>query len=189
MAPIDTHRRGRAGRIQAIVRYALVCVAAGAGVAGLAIAVLGGADRDAAATLPPVREIQLVKAVEAGRCRLHRVRDDGLTRATVRGDAVAARPGFYDRAPPAARLTAALRRGVIVIAYRPQVGARGVERLRALQQVVPRGTIGTRGPSAMRNEVQAAAFGRVLGCRRFTDAAVDAVRLFRGRYLGIGPDR
>ena len=41
----------------------------------------------------------------------------------------------------------------------------------------------------MRYEVAVAAYRRLLGCTRFTDAAIDAIRLFRGRYIGIGPDR
>jgi hypothetical protein len=30
---------------------------------------------------------------------------------------------------------------------------------------------------------------RLLGCRTVSDVTTDAVQLFRGRYLGSGPDR
>ncbi len=87
-------------------------------------------------------------------------------------------------------LTAALRRGVIVISYRKDtVDAGRRAQLRALQTAVPDGTIVTPDVSGMRYEVAVAAYRRLLGCGRFTDATIDAIRLFRGRYLGTGPER
>jgi hypothetical protein len=37
-------------------------------------------------------------------------------------------------------------------------------------------------------EVAATAYRRLLGCPRATDAAMEAALLFRGRFLGSGPD-
>ena len=178
-------------RIPAIARYAVACLAIGAAVAGLVLAALGGADADERASLPPVREIQLVKAVRASGCELRRARAGERLIPPVDGPGASpARPQVYDEAPPVDQLTAAVRRGVIVISYRKDTvdGAR-LAQLRALQTVVPEGTIVTPDATGMRYEVAVAAYRRLLGCQRFTDATIDAIRLFRGRYLGTGPER
>jgi hypothetical protein len=190
MAPNDS-RQGGMARIPAIARYAVVCVAIGALVAALVVAALGGAGADSRASLPPVREIQLVKAVRASGCELRRARAGEQLLPPIDGPgAPPARPRLYDEAPPVDQLTAALRRGVIVISYRKDtVDAGRLAQLRALRTVVPDGTIVTPDVSGMRYEVAVAAYRRLLGCRRFTDATIDAIRLFRGRYLGTGPER
>lgn len=178
-------------RIPAIARYAVACIAIGAVVAGLVVAALGGTDEERPSSLPPVREIQLVKAVRASGCELRRARAGEQLKPPVDGPATSpARPQFYDDAPPIDQLTAALRRGVIVIFYREETvdGAR-LEQLRALQTVVPDGTIVTPDETGMHYELAVAAYRRLLGCRRFSDATIDAIRLFRGRYLGTGPER
>ncbi|MDP1849480.1 MAG: DUF3105 domain-containing protein [Solirubrobacteraceae bacterium] len=189
--PTDTRPREGAGRIRAIARYGLICVAVGAAVTGLVLAIVGGLERDPQASLPPVRETQLVRAVQHGSCELRRARGGERLRPPVDGPstAAAAQPRFYAEAPPADRLTAALRAGVIVIHYRPGLDEERLAQLRTLQTVVPRGTIVTPGASGMHYEVAVAAYRRLLGCTRFSDAAIDAIRLFRGRYIGIGPDR
>lgn len=189
MAPDDKHTRSEAVRVGAIARYAVVCVAIGAAVAGLVVAILGGADSDTGATLPPVRETQLVKAARAGDCELRRAGAGEQLRPPVDGPRAApAAPRFYDDAPPVEQLTAALRRGVIVIYYRDGLDEERLGQLRALQTVVPRGTIVVPDRSEMRYEVAVAAYRRLVGCKRFTDASIDAIRLFRGRYVGTGPD-
>ena len=189
MARSDKRTRARTG-VGPIALYALVCVAIGAAGAALVVAVLGEADRAPEGRLPPVRETQLVKAVQAGGCELRRRRADDQLRPPVGGPAAApARPRFYDGALPAERLAGALRRGVIVISYRRGLEHERLEQLRSLQAVVPDGTIVVPAASAMRYEVVVAARRRLLGCKRFSDAAIDAIRLFRGRYIGTGPDR
>ena len=178
-------------RIPAIARYAVACLAIGAVVAGLVVAALGGADEDRPPSLPPVREIQLVKAARASGCELRRARAGEQLKPPVDGPATSpARPQVYDDAPPVDQLTGALRRGVIVISYRKDLVDRGrLEQLRALQTVVPDGTIVTPDETGMHYEVAVAAYRRLLGCRRFSDATIDAIRLFRGRFLGTGPER
>lgn len=190
MAPDDKHTRSEAVRVGAIARYALVCVAIGAAVSGLVVGIVGGDDSDTKATLPPVRETQLVKAVQAGGCELRRARAGEQLRPPVDGPRAApAAPRFYADAPPLEQLTAALRRGVIVIYYGDGVDEERLEQLRALQTMVPSGTIVVPDMSEMRYEIAIAAYRRLLGCERFTDSAVDAIRLFHGRYVGTGPDR
>lgn len=190
MAPIDKQTRRATAGVSAIARYAVVCVAIGAAVTGLVVAALGGGDPDAGATLPPVRETQLVKAVQAGGCELRRARSGEQLTPPVSGPGAApASAGFYADAPPIRQLTGALRRGVIVIFYRDDISDERVDQLRSLQEVVPSGTIVAPDTSGMRYEVAVAAYRRLLGCERFTDAVIDAIRLFRGRYVGTGPDR
>jgi hypothetical protein len=156
----------------------------------IVLALIGGTDRDAAARLAPVREISLVEAVQHGGCRLRLSRRDAPVGPPVDGPAGApAAPRVYERPPDVARLTAAMRHGVVVIAYRPQLDGQRVDELRAVQGEVPAGTIVTPAAGAGRDELTASAYRRQLGCRRFSQAAIDAVRLFRGRFVGTGPDR
>jgi hypothetical protein len=173
-------------RVRAIVRYGFVCAVLGAVVAAGVLALLGGSERGVPAALPPVREIQLVKAVQAAGCELRRTRGGERAQAAR---AAPAPPRFYDDAPSRAALAAAVRRGVIVISYRPAVDRERLEQLRSLQTVIPSGTIVAPDASATRYEIAADAYRRRLGCTRFTPAAIDAIRLFRGRYVGTGPDR
>ena len=190
MAPLDEQTAGATVRVRAIARYALMCIAIGALVAGLVVAILDDGDSDTPTTLPPVRQTQLVKAVRAGDCELRRTKDaerPGSRRAAAR--AAPARPQVYEDAPRREALTSALRRGVIVISYRPGLDRKRLEQLRSLQTVVPSGTIVAPDATGMRYDVAIAAYRRVLGCERFTDDAIDALRLFRGRYIGTGPDR
>jgi hypothetical protein len=82
---------------------------------------------------------------------------------------------------------AALRRGVIVIHFSGDLGGERVDDLRRIQEAAPNGTIVTPN-STMSFEVAATAYRRLLGCPRATDAAMEAALLFRGRFLGSGPD-
>lgn len=190
MAPDDKHTRREVVRVAAIARYALVCVAIGAAVAGVVVALLSEPGSEADATLPPVRETQLVKAAAAGGCELRRASPGEQLRPPVDGPrARPAAPRFYEDAPPAEQLTAALRRGVTVIFYREGLEDKRLAQLHTLQILVPRGTIVVPDTSGMRYAVAVAAYRRLLGCERFSDAAIDAIRLFRGRYVGTGPDR
>jgi hypothetical protein len=180
----------RPARAPAIVKYALVCLALGAVVTAIVLALIGGADRDAAARLAPVREISLVEAVQHGGCRLRLSRSGERVGPPVDGPSgVPAAPQVYERPPDVERLTGALRHGVVVIAYRPHLDDQRVDELRAVQREVPAGTIVTPTAGAARDEITASAYRRQLGCRRFSPAAIDAVRLFRGRFVGTGPDR
>ncbi len=56
-----------------------------------------------------------------------------------------------------------------------------------MRRAVPRGTVLVGNPR-MRFVVAVTAWRRLLGCRTATGPAADAIQLFRGRYLGSGPD-
>ena len=167
------------------MRYVAAWLLAGgiAAVAGLQL--LRGAAAEV--SLPPVRETELLSASTAARCELRRDRtvrvlprvDDGPRRS-------ASRPGVYEQTPPQAELVGAIRRGIIVIHYRPSLGEQQVEQLRRLQKAVPRGTILTPNPD-MRYAVAVTGWRRLLGCHRFRKQTMDAIRFFRGRYIGSGP--
>ena len=173
---------------RALARYAAGWLAAGA-VAALALFVvlepLGGDD----VQLPPVRQIDLQRAAQEADCELRR---DGPRRhlnPAADGDPRVgpARPGRYDDPVRAPSLVAALRRGIVVVQYRPGLPADEVDQLRALLDDLPKGTIVTPNATGMPYAVAATAWRRVLGCRRFDQTTIDALRLFRGRFVGGGP--
>jgi hypothetical protein len=99
-----------------------------------------------------------------------------------------ARPGVYEEPPGGEALTAAMRRGIVVIQYRPGLGDSQREELHILQKALPQGTVVTPNDTAMPFQLAATAYRRLLGCRRYSADALEAVRLFQGRYLGRGPD-
>lgn len=164
-------------------------IAGGALVAGLLVTFgdgNGGQERE----IVPLKETQLEDAARHARCELHRARPGQRLDLPVDGPALAEPlgPGVYDEAGRAAPVVAALRRGSIVVHYRPGLDEDRVEQLAELQKVIPDGTIVVPGPERLRFEVAVTAWRRLLGCARFTDRAVDALRLFRGRFIGRGPD-
>ncbi len=168
-----------------VVRYAVTWLVPGALVALLLVVVLDGEDR---VGLPPVRQVELVDAARAGGCRLERGRGRPLNPPVEGRTATAARAGVYDRPPGDATLVAALRRGRVVIHYRPGLPGERVQELERLQEAVPDGTLVVPNATRMPYELAITAWRRLLGCPRFTDDVLDAVRLFRGRFIGSGPD-
>jgi hypothetical protein len=173
-----------------LLRYVLAWACAGAVVVAAVLVLVGRGDDDAV-TLPPVREIQLTAAARTAGCELRtgdRSNVLGLPVPGVPGRRPA-RAGVYDDPPDGADLVAALRRGVIVIQHRADLPDDVVDELRALQKAIPEGTIVTPEPVRTRFAVAVVAWRRVLGCRTYARGAVDAIRLFRGRFIGSGPDR
>jgi hypothetical protein len=76
----------------------------------------------------------------------------------------------------------------VVIQFREGLDGERLEALKTLQAAVPTGTIVTPNATGMRFELAVTAYRRLLGCPRFSDQALDAVQLFRGRFLGSGPE-
>jgi uncharacterized protein DUF3105 len=188
MAFPDQQPAGSALRLRAIARYAVVWTAVTAAAAAIVVALLR--EPASPATLPPLRQTQLAVAAHDAGCTLRL--SDGRHRVSALADGsrgAPARAAFYGAVVPVARLAAAVRRGVVVIAYRAGIDRKRVGQLRALQSVAPRGTIVTPAGGRPSGEIVIAAYHRLLACPRFTDVALDALRLFRGRYIGTGPDR
>lgn len=171
-----------------MLAYVGAWVAGAAVFTALVLAVLDGDDGEV--SLPPVRETQLPDAARDAGCELRRAQPGDRLNPPVDGPAAPtpAAPGFYEDPPQPSALVAALRDGVIVIQFREGLEGGSVDVLRALQEAVPAGTIVVPNESGMPFEVAVTAYRRLLGCRRFSDASLDAVRLFSGRFVGSGPD-
>ena len=80
-----------------------------------------------------------------------------------------------------------MREGVIVIQFR-DVAPSDLDLLRDVQEAVPDGTIVVRNDTGMPFVVAVTAYRRLLGCRTLNQSSVDAIQLFRGRFVGSGPD-
>ena len=169
----------------ALARYAATWLVAGAVVAALLVVLLDGEET---VELPPVRQIELVEAARAARCDFEQAGNRPLNPPVEGRAAAPAAPGVYDVSPDVAMLVGALRGGRVVIHYRPGLSTDRVRELERLQEAVPEGTLVVPNATRMRYEVAITAWRRLLGCPRFTDEVIDALRLFRGRYLGSGPD-
>lgn len=155
--------------------------------AAVAFGVTWLVDGEESVTLPPVRAVGLTAAASDAGCVLRS--GDGASAAVPvsGGTSEPAAPGFYEDRPPAASVVGALRRGAIVIYYRPDLPGGFVGELRLVQRAMPAGTIVAPNVD-MRFAVAATAWQRLLGCHRLTDRTFDALRLFRGRYVGRGAD-
>ena len=180
--PSDRRRLPRARpSARTLASYIAGWAAVGACVAA-ALLLSSGGSHDESPALPPVRQPELANAVRAGGCSLAR------ERTPAAGSAAPAKPGIYDAPPTQTALSAALRHGTVVISYRPALDGELTDKLRAIQDTVPSGTILMPAASDLTGDVTIAAYGRTLACPRLTDSSVDALRLFQGRYLGSGPD-
>ena len=173
--------RGRALAVY-VVGWALTGVVVALGV----VALLRGGEDDV--TLPPVRETQLTQAARDAGCVLRAGAPSRRDEPLVDGlRSAPARAGFYEREPSARSIAGALRRGVIVISYRRSLPEDRREELETVQSAVPEGTLVVPN-DRMRFAVAVTGWGRLLGCRRLEDKTLDALQLFRGRYVGSGPE-
>ena len=182
-------RRGARATRGALIAYAAAWLIAAAAAVGVVFAIFGG-DDDNTVSVPPVRETKLTDAAGQGHCELRTAQAGERLNPPVDGPPGdrPARPGFYDEPIATAALTAALRRGIIVIQFREGLEGDRLGALKTLQAAVPTGTIVAPNETGMRFELAVTAYRRLLGCPHFTTRALDAVQLFRGRFLGSGPD-
>jgi len=168
------------------VLYLVAWLLPGAAVVA-AVVLLAGGRSPPAADLPPVRQIDLSQAARAAGCELRRgaARPPLAPRVDGPHGARPAAAAVHRAAPPVPALLAAMRRGIIVLHFRTDlVTDDQLRQLEALQRLVPRGSILTPDTTGMPYAVAATAHRRLLGCPRFSDRAIDAIRLFRGRHLG-----
>lgn len=171
--------------LRALLSYVAVWAALAVGIVVIATTLVGG---DETVTLPPVQETQLASAARKAGCVL---RSGPIAERGVVAEGPAGTPArsavYDDERPPTAAIVAALRRGAVVIDYRPGVPEEQVEELGTVQRAVPRGTIVAPNED-MDFAIAVTAWRRLLGCRRITRTTLDAVQLFRGRFIGSGPD-
>jgi hypothetical protein len=183
MWPFDATSR------RALFAYIAGWLAAAAVIAALAVAALDGSESDDV-DLPPIRETRLDSAARAAGCRLQRAKAGERLNPPVDGIAAIApaSPGTYDAPVDSAALVAAMRRGVVVIHVRADAGDETLDALEDLRAAVPEGTIVAKNETAMPFALAITAYRRLLGCPRADARTFDAVRLFRGRFVGTGPD-
>jgi hypothetical protein len=187
--PGSTAPRGSRER-RGLLRYALAWLVSAAAVA-TAIVILSGSTSSSSedAALPPIGQIQLERAATVARCEL--VRGDPTTRsnpaAEGRASPVPPRPRVYTSPLRPDDVVAAGRRGIVVVQYRPTLDADVIDMIAALQSALPNGTVVAPNGTGMRYAVAVTAWRRMLGCKRVTGTAIEAVRLFRGRFIGSGP--
>jgi hypothetical protein len=178
----------RSGSRLATLAYAAAWLVAAAMIVGVLLTVLDSGEPEEV-SLPPVHETELVTAAARAGCELERARAGERLNPPVLGGAAAtpAAPGFYDESPDGESLVAAMREGVIVIHFR-DLASSELELLRDFQEAAPDGTIVVPNDTAMPFVVAVTAYRRLLGCRTLNQSSVDAIQLFRGRFVGVGPD-
>lgn len=163
-------------------RYVAAWMIAGAvAVAGVLVLLGSRADHGSTPTVavPPLRQVSLGMAVRRARCTL------ALRRAEAAPTGPrSARPGVFPAPIPLAVREAALRRGFIVIEYRRDLGPELVDQLRTIQKTVPTATVLAPAAGGARDALVVASAARELRCARVTPTSLDAMRLFRGRFLG-----
>jgi hypothetical protein len=180
-------RPGGGSRL-ATLAYAAAWLVAATLSLGVLLAALD-TDEPAQVSLPPVLETELSQAARDAGCELHRARPGERLNPPVSGGAgaIPARPGFYEESPGASALLAALRDGVVVIQFR-SLDSAGIELLHEVQEAVPEGTIVAPNDTGMPFVVAVTSYRRLLGCRALDEPSIDAIQLFRGRFVGSGPD-
>jgi hypothetical protein len=162
--------------------------------------------------VPPQRETNLARAVEAAGCELKRFRSEGSEHVEGRvnyrskpphsGDhnIVPAEDGAYSEAPPLENTVHALEHGRVVIQYNPDASDEVKGSLKALFDEDPSHMLLVPDRSGMTYAVAATAWsdadaegpkpalGRVLGCPQMNDRVYDALRAFRQSLRDRGPE-
>lgn len=167
--------------------YAALWLTAGAVVA-IAVVVLAGRaapQRVASVGAPPVREVDLATAARRAGCVVRPLaRRVPAAFVPVR----AARPGVYRRPVTRAARQEAVRDGLAVVEYRPDLAEATRDRLVGVQRAAPGGTVLAPSAGLRADQLSVTTYGRQLRCPAVNAGAFDALQLFRGRYLGSGPD-
>jgi hypothetical protein len=173
----------------AVVVYAAAWIAVTGAVVGFVLGLLGGGGDDTVG-VRPLHQTRLAVAAKRSGCELRVARVHQPLNPPVDGASGVrpAAPGVYTKPLRTAALTAAVRHGIVVIQFRPGLDDEPVQELEQLQAAVPRGTIVVPNATGMSFALAVTAYHRLLGCPRWTSGALDAVQLFRGRFLGSGPE-
>ena len=111
--------------------------------------------------------------------------------------ATPAEDGAYDKAPDAKELVHTLEHGRIVIWFKKNLPEDQRATLKALFDDDSYQMVLTPDPTGMKYAVAATAWsrepvpngtGRLLGCPKYSDEAIDAIQAFRDEYRGNGPE-
>ncbi len=195
-----------------IVVVAVVLLAGGGGASG------GGGDDPDTSVLPdggsvPERKIEeLAPAAKAANCTLQsfkgksrehtddineKVQYDSNPPTEGKHFAVPAQDGAYDKAPDVKELVHALEHGRIVIWFKKSLPEDQRADLKALFDDDSYQMLLTPDPTKMKYAVAASVWlreptpngtGRLLGCTKLSDEAIDALQAFRDEYRGNGPE-
>jgi hypothetical protein len=179
---------GRHASRLATLAYTATWLVAASAIVGALLVVLG-TDEPNEVSLPPVQETELAQAARRAGCELRRARaGEQLNPPVVGGTGETSAPaGFYEEPLDPASLLAAQRSGVIVVQFR-DLESDDVDLLHDFQQALPDGTIVVPNDTDMPFAVAVTAYRRLLGCTELNQSSVDAIQLFRGRFVGSGPD-
>lgn len=158
--------------------------------------------------LPPQRINDLSRAARAAGCTVSHPRYEGAQHEQKDFTAAdyASNPptsgthfpqwaddGVYEpgNPPPLGMAVHTLEHGRIDIQYRPGAPASTVRKLRALVAEQEGGyhMLLLENQTNMPYEVAATAWTHLLGCERFNDKAIDALRAFRASYIDKGPEQ
>ena len=127
---------------------------------------------------PGIQEPVLFKTMRLAHCGLramHRPAGSRVARVS---------PTIYRSPLRDGERVAALSRRIVVIEYRSDLDRQRVAELGAIQRAAPAGTILAPATSGVTYAVRASAGGLQLRCARASDTALDAIQLFRGRFVG-----
>jgi len=189
--PEPTSRRDRLRRPRSsgLLGYVATWLAAGAAATLLALALTHhdgrarhpGAAVAPTASLPPLHAFRLRDAIRRARCRI-----EATERRPTAGGATPV-AGVSRRALSIGARQAAVGAGMVVIEYRGDVRDGALDRLASLQRALPNGTVLAPSARLRADQVAATVYGRRLRCPVASTPALEAVRLFRGRYVGVAP--
>ncbi len=171
-------------------------------VAVVIVATVGGGRGGSSAPNPGPA---LLASARAAGCELHSYPNFGQKHTTAKvtyktnpptsgpHNPAPADDGIYDRggAPPVDKTVHALEHGRVQIQWKPGLGATAIAKLqRALfSQNAGRPDLLFENQTGMPYRVAATAWRQVIGCTRFSPAALQALRDFRARYTDQGPER
>lgn len=178
-------RRALGGAAGYLLAWVLAGAAATAGI-------LGGlsliAEKPGRFDLPPVLEPSLGAAVEHAGCEIAPVRSGSLLRPATRAERSPSVPesGVYPDPIGVSEVASALHAGFTVLRYRAPAPNDDVRALEAVQGTLPRATILTPLQRGGVDAVEVTGRWRRLVCPELDGPALDAVRLFHGRYAGRG---
>ena len=175
-----------------VVRYAAVWLLAGCLAAAVVVVAVRGAAQTGSGGRPAGER---AAAKPAGSCIIRR--DTGrVTPSALRAmqpptlgpPARPARPGVHTRPLRPRALVGALRRGLIVVQYRPSLRPEIVRRLRREFGTGSPPTVVTPDATGMRFAVAVTAWSRLLGCASAHGDALRAAQDFRRHHAGAGPE-
>lgn len=183
MTPAGSHR-------WATARYTIVWLLAGATLAAL-VALVVPSDSE----VPPEGPVGLERAARDAECMLRRdagssdpATVDVMQPPTFGPPGATAEPGVYTRSPSSQELVGALRRGVVVVQYKPRLRDAQVDDVRERFEDVMSETIVTPDDTGMRYAVAVTAWSRLLGCPRVASDVLDVAGEFHAEYVGTGPE-